>query len=417
MTLLLDFPPVFYDTLWQHITLHNPANAFNNLAQLINLGFFNPEQKQTLAQALIKHYQRFNTERSILFWALAIKDPLFLKEILSSYPEQDRLTAVQVKNNNGNTLLYVAANNPESLKVILALYPEQDRLAAIQVKDNYGRTLLHVAANNPESLKVILALYPKQDRLAAVQVKNDYGDTLLHDAANNPEYLKAILDLLPEQDRLAAVQVKNNKVKTPLHVAANKPESLKVILDLLPEQDRLAAVQVKDINGNTLLHDATNNPKSLKVIRESLSKEQLLYLDIKNAMNKACTDYLLHYDNREDIHYQRGYQSGFFSSERQEEIGKTHANEFNLSIQDATSCEVIINLIDTLLTKSNTRYNTHSLASYILDEIHALKKNQGVQTVKPTHYSVELWLEAKQSLQNIASNESIDLPKSHSQII
>ncbi|MBA2710972.1 MAG: hypothetical protein H0U57_10305, partial [Tatlockia sp.] len=30
MTLLLDFPPVFYDTLWQHITLHNPANAFNN---------------------------------------------------------------------------------------------------------------------------------------------------------------------------------------------------------------------------------------------------------------------------------------------------------------------------------------------------------------------------------------------------
>ena len=60
ITFILDFPPEFYDTLWQHVTLANPVKVFDNLAEIIKAGYFTSEQKQALTTAIAKHYQRFN---------------------------------------------------------------------------------------------------------------------------------------------------------------------------------------------------------------------------------------------------------------------------------------------------------------------------------------------------------------------
>ena len=100
-----------------------------------------------------------------------------------------------------------------SLKAILALYPEGQRLAAVKLANNYGDTVLHRAAHNFESLKAILALYPEGQRLAAVKLANNYGDTVLHRAAHNFESLNAILVLLSENDRSDAMLVACEYIK------------------------------------------------------------------------------------------------------------------------------------------------------------------------------------------------------------
>lgn len=243
-------------------------------------------------------------------------------------------------------------------------------------------------------------------RFAALQAKDKYGDTPLYFAANKPELLKAMLDILPEEERFAAVQVKDKRCETSLDYATRNPELLKVILNLLPANDRLATVHLKDKYGKTLLHYGANCPETLKVICDFFSKEQAALLEIKTALIRACKNYCRHHSDREDPEYQRGYQSGFFSSWRHGETGKANAEAFNQSLQSATSVNEAMGLIDTFLNNSNTRYHTHSFASYVLDEISALLPNSDGQADKPAHYIVAFWNEVKERLQGQWSNDS-----------
>ena len=262
-----------------NITLrHNNVNLFKALMSPLPI-------QDRLAAVQVKD----NIGRTMLH--LAADNPDSLKQILELLPEKDRLPAVQVKNNNGNTILLRAVANPDSLKQILALLPEKDRLSAVQVKDKCGDTVLHRTANNPDSLKNILELLPEKDRLTAVQIKDNEGNTLLHRAAKKPHSLKKILELLPAKDQLTAVQEKDKHENTVLHLAAHNPDSLKKILELLPEKDRLPAVLEKDKYGNTVLHLAANNPDSLKQILELLpEKDRLPAVQVKDK----CDDTALH---------------------------------------------------------------------------------------------------------------------------
>jgi hypothetical protein len=46
ISVILDFPPAFYEVLWQHITLDKPENTLDELASLVKNGYFNLEQKK-----------------------------------------------------------------------------------------------------------------------------------------------------------------------------------------------------------------------------------------------------------------------------------------------------------------------------------------------------------------------------------
>lgn len=296
VVLLLNFPPTYYDSLWEHIIFNDPKKEFKQLSTTIKMGFFNSEQRQALAKAIASHYQRFHLEQSILFWAIKINDSLFLNEVTSFYQEKQRLDLVTVVNQKGKTPLHSATKNPESLKVILALLPEDKRLDIVKGVNHEGEMLLHSAAKNPQSLKIILALYPEDERLGAVKVVNQKGKTPLFSAVKNSESLKAILALYPENQRLNAVKIMNKTGKTPLHSAVKNHESFNILLALYPENQRLDAVSLVNEEGITPLYSAYYYPESLIVLLTQLPVYQRLdAVKIVNRVGETLLHPVLYY--------------------------------------------------------------------------------------------------------------------------
>ena len=95
-----------------------------------------------------------------------------LKSIIGLLKDDERLAAVSKVNNNGNTVLQLAASNPESLKVILGLYPEDQRLALIMQANKKGQTVLDCADQNLESLKAILKSIPEKQLQSQLMLQN-----------------------------------------------------------------------------------------------------------------------------------------------------------------------------------------------------------------------------------------------------
>ena len=288
VTLLLGFPPTFYKAFWEQIEFTNPKDTLEDLAETIMQGFFNPEQKQALTKAIIANYARLCPRDSLLHWACLTSEQTIIKEVINGIPEGQRLAAVKVANEDGDTVLHYAAHNFESLKVILELLPEGQRLEAVKFADNNGNTVLDYTADKLESLKAVLELFPEGQRLAAVKLPDKYGNTVLHYAADKVESLKALLALYPEGQRLAAVKLADNYGDTVLHKAAHNFESLKAVLELLPEGQRLEAVKFANNNGNTVLHYAADNVESLKAVLALLPEGQRLEV-VKLANNYGDT--------------------------------------------------------------------------------------------------------------------------------
>lgn len=288
--LLLSFPPAFYNTLWEHVTLIDAKKDLEELASCIQDNFFNQEQKQALVRAMIIHYQRFVQEESFLFWAVKTNDPGIMHEALESVPKDKRWGAVLETDGCCWTIVRHAVNNPELLKVILELLFKKHRLAAVvRVADDYLWKVIHVVANNPESLKVILELLPERHRLLAIQVIGNHGRTVLHRAARNPEALKIILEFLPLGQRLALLQVADKDGGTALRMAEKYPECFKITLPLLPDNQRLPAIQLAAAkDGNTVLHQTADDPDSLKVLLALIPENQRLTA-VQDADNRGVT--------------------------------------------------------------------------------------------------------------------------------
>jgi hypothetical protein len=299
INLTIDFPPTFYEILWQNVRVNKPVEALNLLAKLIKKGGFNEEQQQALAIAIVKAYPHFHMKgKSILFWTLETEAPIFLKEALCSYPKEERLNALKTLS-EGLTILHHAVSNPMSIQIILDLLPENQRLEAmIKVADRNGETVLHHAVNYPKSLKLMLAFFPQDLKLNAVTAVDKYDRTIMHKAADKPESLKVILDSLSKHKNLLDVIMLTDIDKgTLLQKAAGKPESLKMILELYPEHLRLGEIKHLDLYGLTVLHYAEDNSQSLKVLLDSLPKHQRL-----EAVNVA-TIYKGVYLGKTVLHY------------------------------------------------------------------------------------------------------------------
>ena len=269
----------------------------------------------------------------------AKKNPAFLKAILESLPENQRLAAVKMTDNDGKTVLHYAAYYPASLRAILECLPENQRLAAIKLTDNDGKTVLHYAAYNPASFKIILESLPENQRLAAVKLTHDDNGGLPYEAI----FFKAILESLPENQRLAVVQLVYSGGNTVLHFAESNPTFLRVILECLPQNQRLAAVRLTNYDGDTVLHGIEKYPKSLKVTLDLLPEVQ--HLHIRGASVEA-----LKYAFLTDIRFNNAIQSSGktqFSKElaydllklqqfHKEKIGKendkNYGKEYNQSI-------------------------------------------------------------------------------------
>ncbi|MCZ4782207.1 hypothetical protein O6D12_09870, partial [Legionella pneumophila] len=103
------------------------------------------------------------------------------------------------KNQDGNTVLYLAASRPESLKFLLEGLSEESRVQLLGMKDKYGNTALRCAVPHPASLKFLLEGLSEEKRLELLSAKNQHGDSVLHRALScYPESLGVILEMLCE---------------------------------------------------------------------------------------------------------------------------------------------------------------------------------------------------------------------------
>ena len=181
-------------------------------------------------------------------------------------PEEQRLIAVNQKQEYGYTALSCAVKNPQSLRAILTLLPESVRLIAVNEQDENGYTALSWAVKNPDALHTILALLPEAERQAAVKTKNMNRETIFHQAVKNFESMKIALAILPKVERLEVMKEKDKYGASVLHCAARYPNSLRTILALYPAPEQLAAVKEKDRSGGIVLHWVNGNIESIKII-------------------------------------------------------------------------------------------------------------------------------------------------------
>ena len=164
INLILNFPPDTYELLLKHIQFKNPLKHLTNLAFAMRNGFFQPNQLDRLAKAIINHYERFDSSESVLSWAIQTNHADVLQlaiEAIMNLSSDRRLEAVLEIRFHCRTVLHAVAHYPESLRVILELLPQDKIFDAVTKADKDGRTVLRDAAYNPESLRVIVESLPK----------------------------------------------------------------------------------------------------------------------------------------------------------------------------------------------------------------------------------------------------------------
>lgn len=355
--MLLALPSELYDSLWENMTLRNPSNVLPELAESINLGFFDgiPAQKAALAQAIALNFPQFS-HLSYLHWAAQIEEPLFIQAGLENIPEEERLAAVKEKDNKGRAVLHLAAANSDALERILNLYPEEERLTAVKEKDNTGKTVLHLAARNSDAIEMILKLLPEEKRLKPVK------EHLLHWAGVNPGALERIFKLLTEEERLAAVREKIHNGGTVLHLVVDIPGLLERILNLLPEEKRLAVLKEKDDIGHTVLRYTALRLCLLQEIVGLIPESQRLALlktevaghdlwtrlkdvDIKDSFTQTC---LLIFRAVNQPHSLLSFFTSYFTSQNE-------TNRLKQALKDADSFDAVKEAVLEFLSDENGR--------------------------------------------------------------
>lgn len=106
-----------------------------------------------------------------------------------------------------------------------------------------------------------------------------------------------------------------------------------------------------------------------EIIRPSTTTDndyqQLQFL--KAAVNRAVINYHGWFDGDETKN--RGHSNGFFTWARHGKKGRINATNFNALINQEVSLDSAITFIKDYLTAPSTRFHTHSLTSYLLDEL------------------------------------------------
>ncbi|SNV07849.1 Ankyrin repeat protein [Legionella waltersii] len=337
ISLIVNISPQWYGLLFKNVRLKDPNTALELVAQCIMQGMFTQDQQKALTEVVKSHYFPQNSNANLfgyMEWAvlagdltlleeaaeviinyiqsfpqnqrlevithgnrdetilhLAVNVPLFLKDILLSLSEEERLSAALVKNRDEIKLIEAAAySDIQSLRVFLEVLTEQQRLEAILSKNALGWNLLHKVATQPDALKTILEFLSKDQLAQVVNKQTITGETVLTLVAQSPELVKLILQRLPDNQRLEALTIVNRWEKSVLHYAASDPQLLLTILPQLPEMHRLHALQLMDGNGNTALHNALNSPLLLQGILEYIPED--LRLEALQIKDQNCDSVL-----------------------------------------------------------------------------------------------------------------------------
>ena len=311
--LLLNFSPQLYDLLWEHLQMS--SSILERLNDSIKLGFFNTQQLQALAAAIIKHRARFQLLHPLLVWAILTNDIVFVDAALTTY--DDPAASICISYNN-QTTLHFAVGNIVILKRLVTLIPQSQRFAILTSSTFYGKSVLQQNAAFPEIIKSLLQLLPTELLANAVTASNrSDGLNLMHCVAEYPVSMSTVLELLDSDDqRLFAISSRTKKGDTLLSLlnthhecfqmalqlipsAAEKyevimeadnngitvlqslthnPQALAAALNVIPDSQKLAAILTTDKSGNTLLHKAVHNSLSLRIILETIPKPQRLAL-------------------------------------------------------------------------------------------------------------------------------------------
>lgn len=269
ISLILDFPPSFYDVLWQYVSLDNPYSAMRNLASFLQQGYFNLEQKAALAKALAKVYNIFNLKETVFFWAVQTNELMFLQTALDFYSTQQRLDIIKTPDEQGFVLLDKVASNADLVEFILNIYPQDQRLEALK-----SSRVQYSLIKNTSTLKVLLHCLSEDQKLILINEIDDKGSTLLFEVADCFESLTLLLELYPENQRLGWIKKPNNNGYTVLHKVVTNHQSLELLLSLYPQEQRLDAIKLKNQRGNDVFSKCVDNPNSLKTVLNLLSDEQ-----------------------------------------------------------------------------------------------------------------------------------------------
>ncbi len=298
-TLVINFPPHFYDMLWTKIELEKPDVVFDELRYIIAAGFLESEQSQALAQTIVDQYHRFKTEITLLNWATLTENPIFLNEALKNIPQGLRFKEMTTLDSEGSAPIHYA-DRPEMLKLLLDSLPVNERLEALKVKNKEGETSLYMASNNPEMLENIFSLLPEKDQsvflnyilkfpesvnamfslmdesvIIKVLETNTANGIFLHSLLADKDKLSilpSILTKLSDENRLKVFAIKNENGENIVHLAAEKSPTFRAILPFIPTKDLAGVLMAENKNKLTPVHIAISNFDKKSPLIDTLSK-------------------------------------------------------------------------------------------------------------------------------------------------
>ncbi|WED42901.1 hypothetical protein [Legionella cardiaca] len=126
---------------------------------------------------------------------------------------------------------------------------------------------------------------------------------------------------------------------------------------------------------------------------------------LKNAIISAEEKYRDHYLHGTNARE----ENGWFSWLRHRMTGQTRAETLRLEIQ-ADTASVILAKFDDFFSHPNTRYNNHSFATYLLDELNALLKKSNLKTYAHKageHYDLRSWYQLKEALDSLIVEQTV----------
>jgi ankyrin repeat protein len=319
----------------------------------------------------------------VLDWAA--RNPTTLGRILDLYLVGEQFSVV-TEFIQGQTLITKVSPDPELLQIILARISVTLRYEAIK-KSGIHHTVLRSALRNEESLRIIFSLYPKELRFQAARelakeatssgtlnaflnllVESDRlrvvkEGKLLHSLNGHAELVPIILAIYPnEEERLAALKTRDANHYTVLYNAKYHEQTFQALLSAYPARERFNALK-EEVNGHTIIHHLWCEKPLIKAIMPLLSPvERLQY-----ATTLAQIKYEKWYNGGE----LRG-DAGFFSSFRHSTYGQAQAKNLVRQITSMTEEAAIIQHLQHFLEERATRYNQHSFAAFLLDELDVL---------------------------------------------
>ena len=267
LSFMLNIPADFYDIFWGNVSIDKPEKRIDSLIAVIRQGCLDLKQKQALADALVKHFSRFETETPLLFLATLSDDLDFFQRIISHYTQQELEDGLQEIVNDDTIFLY-SVYSPAILGYLLEIYPESKRQEAIKAQDINEKTILHYL-DRPALIVRVLNYVPESERLVLLTTQNYKGETVLYRNVKYPAALQAQFGSLSKEDKIKALFAENDSGKMVLEKLIKHPDVFEVILESFSVEEILELCDEK-----LLWLYIVGNPEAITVLFKLIPDEQ-----------------------------------------------------------------------------------------------------------------------------------------------